>query len=250
MEMYKKLCTQFYDIDKPVPPQSFFDFYMRYIDKKVEPILEPMCGSGRFLIAILERGFDIDGVDASSDMISACRKKLSKKGLDTNLYEQFLNKLDLPRKYGFVFIPEGSLGLITEKNLLLKSLEKIYKYMLSGGKFLVELETPCAKPEEIGKVNATFRERSDGAKIVLSSFYDSYDERKKVATSINRYELFKDGKLIETELEEFNIHYFDIEEFENILKSIGFKDIKTFSLYEREEPTSKQSGVIFECSKP
>ncbi len=250
MEMYKKLCTQFYDIDKPMPPKSFFSFYMKYISKKAEPILEPMCGSGRFLIPILEKNFDIDGVDASSDMIDACKSKMSIKGLSTNLYKQFLDELDLPRQYGLVFIPEGSLGLIIEEALLLNSLKKIYKHMVSGGRFLTELETPYAKPKEIGKVTATFRERSDGSKIVLSRFCDSYNENKKVSTSINKYELFKNGELIETELEEFKVRYFDIDEFRNILKGIGFKDIKVFRLYERVQPSTDEPGVIFECRKP
>jgi len=249
MKMYKKLCTQFYDIDKPVPTPSSLAFYMKYINKKTEPILEPMCGSGRFLIPILEKGFDIDGVDASSDMINACKIKISEKGLSTNLYEQFLDKLDLPRKYRLVFIPEGSLGLIIDENLLLASLKKIYNHMVSGGKFLVEIETPYAKPKEIGKTNVKTRERSDGLKIILSSSCVSYDESKKISTGISKYELFKNGELIETELEEFKVRYFDIEEFRNMLNSAGFNNIKIFKQYENVKPPLKEPIVIFECEK-
>ena len=40
-----------------------------------------MCGSGRFLIPLLKRGFDIDGVDASPHMLQACRDHCQRLGL-------------------------------------------------------------------------------------------------------------------------------------------------------------------------
>ena len=60
MDCYKSLCTQFYDIDKPTAPQKELDFYLRYARRARGPILEPMCGSGRFLVPIAQSGFDID----------------------------------------------------------------------------------------------------------------------------------------------------------------------------------------------
>ena len=38
-----------------------------------------MCGSGRFLIPILENGIDIEGTDASGHMLDNCRKKCAEK---------------------------------------------------------------------------------------------------------------------------------------------------------------------------
>lgn len=41
------------------------NFYLEYAQTITTPILEPMCGSGRFLIPMLEQGFNIEGFDAS-----------------------------------------------------------------------------------------------------------------------------------------------------------------------------------------
>ena len=46
---YLKLCTQVYDLSKPTPPEEAYAFYRSYIEATRGPILEPMCGSGRFL---------------------------------------------------------------------------------------------------------------------------------------------------------------------------------------------------------
>ena len=38
-------------------------------------ILHPLCGSGRFLIPFLERGFDIYGIDLSKEMLDKLIQK-------------------------------------------------------------------------------------------------------------------------------------------------------------------------------
>lgn len=87
MDSYRKLCTRFYDIDKPEPSADALEFYLRYCTSTQGPVLEPMCGSGRFLVPIMERGIDIDGVDASPSMLEACWQRCSDKGLSPNLFE-------------------------------------------------------------------------------------------------------------------------------------------------------------------
>jgi SAM-dependent methyltransferase len=68
MNTYQTLCTQFYDIDKPDAPADALKFYMDYADKADGRIFEPMCGTGRFLIPMLQKGFDIVGSDGSPHM--------------------------------------------------------------------------------------------------------------------------------------------------------------------------------------
>jgi hypothetical protein len=64
MNSYKTLCTEFYDIDKPNAPKEALNFYLHYVEQANGRILEPMSRSGRFLIPLLERQYDIDGLDA------------------------------------------------------------------------------------------------------------------------------------------------------------------------------------------
>ena len=95
MNSYQTLCTEFYDIDKPNAPEEALNFYLHYAENAAGPIIELMSGSGRFLIPLLERQYDIDGLDASSYMLHACQKSCRKKGLTPTLYEQFLDRLEL-----------------------------------------------------------------------------------------------------------------------------------------------------------
>lgn len=61
------LCTEMYGILHPKAPQHELNFYLSYAEKG-KKILEPLCGSGRFLVPFLERGFEISGMDLSGEI--------------------------------------------------------------------------------------------------------------------------------------------------------------------------------------
>jgi len=61
-----------YELDKPNAPEEELDFYIKYSTSKIMKTLEPMCGSGRFIIPIAEKGYSIDGFDISRDMLDVC----------------------------------------------------------------------------------------------------------------------------------------------------------------------------------
>src|SRR5262245_17979504 len=207
MNCYKALCAEFYDIDKPSPPEEALNVYLQYAEKANGPILEPMSGSGRFLIPLLERQYDIDGLDASQEMLRACQERCRSKGLAPVLYKQFLDQLELPRRYGLVIIPASSFCLIIGEAPIRESLNRIYALMLPGAKFVLEIERVAPKLTDTGLWGGRWVERSDGAKILIS-WLSHYNETERISHSIHRYELIKDGQLLKMEYEDFSLRYY------------------------------------------
>ncbi len=246
---YGQLCTEFYDIDKPSAPEDALELYLSYAREASGPILEPMCGSGRFLVPLLERKFDIDGTDTSPSMLQACRAKCRRLGLRPVLYEQALHQADLPRQYGLVIIPAGSFCLVVEPDQARESLIRLHASMLSGAKLVLEIERLIPRKSSTGPWGGRWVERPDGAKILLS-WLDSYDEEKQVTRSVNRYELIKDGQLLQTEYEDFNLIYYDPGGFSDTLQASGFGKIKMWRAYGFEPPAEADESIVFECSRP
>jgi SAM-dependent methyltransferase len=245
MSMYGKLCTEFYDIAKPDAPAEALSFYLRHLEAAHEPVLEPMCGSGRFLIPFLERGIDIDGGDASPHMLRACRDKCRRKGLSPVLYEQLLQEMTLPRLYGYIFIPACSFGLIIDRQAVTESLRRLYQHLLPGGELVLEVETPRAPPKELGKWRTRSVTRSDGAEIIFSTF-QTYDSQEQIERDSHKYELFKDGSLIETELEDFNVLVYERDEFQKLLEAKGFINVRATKAYQDTEPDREDTTIVFE----
>ncbi len=71
---YGSLCTEMYEILHEQAPQDELNFYLSHAEKG-KKILEPLCGSGRFLVPFLKRGFDISGMDLSGEMLAKLKQK-------------------------------------------------------------------------------------------------------------------------------------------------------------------------------
>ncbi|MEX0762088.1 MAG: class I SAM-dependent methyltransferase [Dehalococcoidia bacterium] len=249
LETYKKLCTEAYDLDKPEVPAEALLFYLQHLSAVKGPVLEPMCGSGRFLIPLLELGIDIDGVDASPEMLDSCRERCRQRGLEPVLYEQFLHDMSLPRQYGFVFMPSGSFGLVPAAQVS-QSLKRLYDAMLPGGRLVMEIDTPRAQSKSPGRWVGWWVTRPDGAKVVASFLHRAYDADLQVEQSLGRYELFVNGQLERTELEEYTLQYYERPQFQRILESAGFTSVRAMKVYGDGEPDPGDIEIAFMCTRP
>lgn len=246
---YKKLCTQIYTITKPEPPKDTFDFYLSHVSHLKGTILEPMCGSGRFLIPFLERGIDIEGADASPDMLQACRENCIKKRLKPTLYEQFLQDLNLPKQYQCIIIPARSFILITDEHDIKECLKRLYGHLLPGASLILEIDTPRAQTKNPGLWSSFWVTRPDGGKIVFSSS-QTYFPEEKIQREIHKYELYIASKLIETEIEDYAMRFYERNEFEYLLKATGFQNIISTKAYEHVAPDKDDKTIVFKCKKP
>ena len=75
------------------------DPYGAFLDRSGTPALEIACGSGVPLLELAERGYDIDGLDASRDMLERCRTRAAERGLSPGLHEGLMQSFQLPRRY-------------------------------------------------------------------------------------------------------------------------------------------------------
>ncbi len=247
IDTYKSLCTEFYDLDKPEAPRAALEYYLDEIRNSAQPILEPMCGSGRFLIPVLEHGFDIDGTDASHEMLNSCRKRCLAKGLKPNLYYQKIQELTLPRDYGLIFIPSGSFGLITGHEDITESLKRIYDCLMPGGKLMLELMT--SYQIQLGEISEK-REviRNDSSKILLTAT-TCFDEMSRLQFIKCDYQNLENEKVTHEETECIKLRLYKTNEFSDLLRYTGFSDIEALTPYTKETATEQDDVVLFRCKK-
>ena len=209
-------------------------------------------GTGFFLIHYLKAGVDIDGSDASADMLQRCREKCRESGLRPDLYQQRLEDLDLSRRYGNIHIPDGSFSHLHDKAVAQQALSRLYEHLLPGGKLLVDAHVPLPEPPETGKwLLGRLHECDDGSTILVSTL-ERYEDHCRLWKRVIKYEKFVDGRLADSEMALHAIRFYDLMEFESMLAAAGFTDIRNIP---REEsglpnlPTVTMSG-LFVCSRP
>lgn len=250
MKIYSKLCTEFYDLEQHPNAAQAHLFYMYHARQARGPILEPMCGSGRFLIPMLQAGLDVQGFDASCYMLDALRKKYSRVSAQAApVWQQFLQDFSSDKRYQLICIPYGSLGLITNYQDLKKSLAVMYTHLAIGGKCILEIETVASVPHLCGVWQRGSHTRPDGSKIVLN-FLASYESATQLFQSRSRYESIRDGAVIESEEELFQQYLFRFDELDLLLQEVGFSAIKKYTPYDPSQSVNEDTPIIiYECLK-
>jgi hypothetical protein len=73
---------------------------------------------------------------------------------------------------------------------------------------------------------------------------------KQYFVSHLRYEKWRDGELLQTEMQRFPLRWYGLEEFELILKSLGFTDVVVSADYEYgKRPTRADQTFTFEARR-
>lgn len=169
LDTYLNLCTQVYDLSKPTPPQDAYEFYRSYAASTSGRILEPMCGTGRFLLPLVAEGFDVHGFDGSQHMLDALHMKAGVQNLKVNVWQGLVEDLKIQEKYSFIFIPSGSFGLITDIQAAKNALKKFYDLLTDGGMLVFEVETLKAVPTHLGVWQGSMYSLEDG-KFIFACF--------------------------------------------------------------------------------
>lgn len=247
---YLNLCTEFYDLeDHPNHAQALV-FYVRHAQQADGPILEPMCGTGRFLIPILQAGLDAEGFDASHSMLDALKQKYAALSSKTApVWQQFVQDFESAKRYQLIFIPYGSWGLITDHVESNKALEALYRHLLPGGKFIVEIETTASVPHPCGVLRRGIHSRVDGSKIALN-FVASYNPQSQIFQSHSRYESIIDNKVVAQEEETFEQYLYRVDELDLVLQEVGFTDVKKYPAFNAEQSVDNDTPtIIYESIK-
>ncbi|MFZ0564797.1 MAG: class I SAM-dependent methyltransferase [Chlamydiales bacterium] len=247
---YKALCTEFYDLDKPTAPKDALQFYLQYAAEANGHILEPMCGTGRFLIPLLENGYSVTGFDSSSHMLNVCRKKCKERNLIADLVEATFEAFSLPQRYNLIFIPSGSFGLLTDLDDVNKALQFISDRLESKGKFVFEIETVKAVDTAQGVWKGSWVNQSEGSLIVLNTL-SRFDSSSRIHTTLCRYELWKENAISRVEVEDFRLRLYEMSEMDELLAQYGFIIAHKWAAepYLRKPATEATEVVIYECVK-
>ncbi|WP_085994189.1 class I SAM-dependent methyltransferase [Oceanobacillus senegalensis] len=244
---YNKLSSEVYDLGKYIG-LSFGDveFYYDRLASCKGTILEPGVGTGRILIPLLEKGLKVEGFDVSADMLEICRNNCKKRGLNPKLVEAKMESFSLETKYEAIIVPTGTFLLLHERKDSIQALKNFYHHLANGGRLIIDtfLQT------DLTKDNGSTRtwETKDGDMITLESKITEVDYINQHTISHNRYEKWRNGLLLQTELECFPLRWYGVEEFKMLLEQIGFEDIVVSADYQYGQyPTKANQTITFEA---
>lgn len=240
---YGTLCTEMYEYLHAQAPSDELAFYLSYATKGAR-ILEALCGSGRFLVPFLARGYAIEGLDASPDMLD----KLRAKAPHAVVYEADLTTYTGEARYDYIFVSSGSVSLFTDEAVCLKVLRTLKGLLAPSGVLVFAVDTVANRCADDVSYQVTAEvPLATGKRLVLKS-KNRYDAATQTQFSPGIYELYEGDTLLQTETMDFQTHLYTFGEMERHLQALGFTDVHTYADFEKTPATDDGAEMfLFEC---
>jgi len=247
---YGKLCTEVYELTKPVDGKySDVPYFIQHLSKIGGRILEGMVGSGRLLIPLLEAGLNVEGIDTSPDMLAACQQNCATRGLNPVLNESSIEKLDVPGKFSAIVVTLGSFMLLGSRTAAITALQEFTRHLEPNGRIFVDLGLPIGSFKAEGTLAQWEPVQCLDGSVIVMQTSSRIDWMEQVEHTFIRYEKWKEGKLVDTELQHLLLHWFGREEFRMCLREQGYTDITLCANYNDElTPSSYHDQLCFSAT--
>ncbi len=224
--MYGQLCAEFYDADKKFASTEELQLYKEVFIHK-DLLFEPMCGSGRLLIPLLQLGYQIHGLDSSPVMLNHCRQRAQELHLNPVLYQGSIETWSTPQQYQGIIIPFGSFQLLYPPENAYAALEKFKRMLTPGGKLIIDTFVPWEALYENGAEDVSARKIELPSKEWIEIHnHTTADKYKQHLFSKIHYTKYSNNKIVSEEDEQMNILWYYEFEMALLLEKFGFKDIK------------------------
>jgi SAM-dependent methyltransferase len=224
---YEGIVADGYDswisVDDELIEERAYEWLLRDIEGTT---LELGCGTGRPMLRWLEQGRDVEGIDASADMLAALRRHAAEKGLDPTVHHGDIAPLRIERTYAAIVCPAGTFLLLHEDGAALTAVASWFEHLSPGGRLGLTAFVPVDDFDEamhwrVRRTGTT----TDGRTIVVQEAI-ACDVERRLQVDYNRIETYDiDGRLVETLMRRNHLRWRPQNELSALEESVGFVDV-------------------------
>ena len=208
--------------------------------------LDLCCGTGRMTMELAKRGYDMTGVDYSTEMLGVARDAAAEAGLDILWLCQDMREFELYGTVELCVCLLDSINHLTERRDLTDCLKLVHNYLSPDGLFVFDINGK-GKFERIYADNA-FVVEDDGGMCIWQNYYNK--NSKFCDFYITMFKASEDGlfeRLDEVQREKV----YTVRQIKNALSECGFEFLGAYSDFERTPATDDDERIHFvaRCKK-
>jgi ubiquinone/menaquinone biosynthesis C-methylase UbiE len=235
MENYS-VYAKYYDSlhGEPKDKVALINEWIQKYNPKATSVLEIACGTGAIL-KLMEKHYEVSGLDLSKEMLSIARKKISKG----NFYHKDMTSFSLNKKFDIILCVYDSINHLLKFNDWTKVFKNSSKHLNANGLFIFDIntlakinkiESPRMSIQKLGK-DLIVNKMSTIARNKLEFHARIFENKNK-----NSYKLFEQ-KIVEVSFEK-----------EKIINALN-KQFKVLLVFDpkRKSPSKNSERLYFVC---
>ncbi|MBQ9590094.1 MAG: methyltransferase domain-containing protein [Butyrivibrio sp.] len=213
------------------------------LEQEKNLVVELGCGTGSFTLEMAKRGYDIMGIDLSSEMLDIARRKSVDAGFDLMFLEQDMRELDLYCTAGTIVSVCDSINYLTEDSDVIDCFKLVNNFLFPGGIFIFDFNTVYKYKEVIG--DTTIAENREDCSFIWENYYDE-------ESHINEYDLTifarcdKNDEIFRRSIETHYQRGYTLEEMKHFIEVSGLEFVTAIDADTHEAPvqTSERIYII------
>jgi len=229
MSVFKKDYAKIYDSlykNKDYEDEcNFIEAIFSKYSKKSRRVLDLGCGTGGHALVLAKRGYDVVGIDRSTEMLEIAQKRAGQAGLPVTFSKGDITALNLREKFDAVISMFAVMSYQTSNDALAAACRTAKKYLIPGGVFLFDCwhgpavlaEKPAVRIKEIIKDNNERIIRFTNP--VLDAINHTVDVKFKVWN-------IKGDNLLQEVNESHLMRFLFPQEIRYFLEAAGFRDVE------------------------
>lgn len=231
------------ELMKEVP----YDLWVEMVNRAKEKyeingnhLLDLACGTGELSVRLASSGYNITGVDLSSDMLTVAQKKAESKGFKIDFFQQNMADLELVDQYDIIGIFCDSLNYLQTEEEVQQTFANVHRYLKTDGLFIFDVHS-IYKMQHIF-IDQTFTFDQDDICYIWNCFEGEYPNSVDheltffVEDNSGKYDRYDENHTQRT---------FPVDTYQEWLSEAGFELLETYGDFTNLPHDSESERIFF-----
>lgn len=231
-------------------------FLLEEARKTGSPVLELACGTGRVALPLAREGFEVWGIDNSTEMLKLFEKKLAKSDTDIkeriHISNQDMQDFRFEHRFKLIIIPFNSFLLLTDRKDFDICLRNCLRHLEDDGRFIVDIFSPNFELCAVKEPKMQFLQHyyvPELQKVVVQWEYAKRDMAKQIIDVDFLYEEYDSDGNVTKKTRSLKTSLIFRYEMEYLLEKNGFEVLNVYGNYDRSPFSEESPQIICVCGK-
>lgn len=227
-----------------------YDGWVDYIEKifnreglKPKTILELACGTGNITNKLSKRGYDMVGIDISSEMLTQAKDKSYALRQDVKYIHQDMRELNFSKQVDAILCLCDGFNYILEEEDLISIFIKVNSLLKKGGLFIFDISSYYKLSKILG--NNVYGENYEDVSYLWQNYFDDDSDICELDLTI----FTRDGELFARHQECHYQRAYSSEKVVELLRNAGFEKIDAYNAFTFKNFQHADERICFVCMK-